>query len=203
MPFVHLDTILPWYLTVLNNPLDSKAEEKAHFWVFKTYTQVAVDLNNVKGYLESSTLLRNILLSLHCYLLSQGQSYGSSLSIGTLSLCIVESGNRRLRHFVLLIFLSFSSVLACYKWFYERMKTLISWHSRPCPICPEINFPILPFNFPLIPNFTTRLWLQKDLGSNLGYSSYCIMRAGCKTSFILPVPIFIVGIIVVNTDWFK
>lgn len=145
----------------------------------------------------------NILLFLHCYLLrSQGQNYWSSLCIGTQSLCIADSGNRRLRHFVLLIFLSVSSVLVCYKWFYERIRTLISWHSRSCPICPKINFPILPFKFPLTLNFTIRLWLQKDLGSNLGYSFYCIMRAGCKTSFILPVPIFIVGIIV-DTNWLK
>lgn len=65
--------------TVLNNPLDSKAEEKAHFRSSKTHTQVALEFSNVKGCLESSTLLRNVLPSLHCYLLNQVWSYWNSL----------------------------------------------------------------------------------------------------------------------------
>lgn len=89
----------------------------------------------------------------------------------------------------LFIFLSFSSVFGIQQMVLWKVENFIFQHSRSCPVCPWLNFPVLPLNFPLIPNFITMLWLQKDLGSNLSSPFYCVTRAGCKQNvFHSPFP---------------
>ena len=126
------------------------------------------------------------------------------VALVTLSLFILDSGNPRLRHSFLLISYLVAQSLVFNKWFYEKLKTPSLGIQGLAQGCPQINLSILPVNFPLVPNFTTRLWPQKDLGSNLGSASYCVMTAGCKTSFSLHFPIFVLGIVIVATDfWLK
>lgn len=91
-----------------------------------------MEFSNVKGCLESSTLLKNVLSSLCCYLLNQVWSHWNLCSCCCDSICylpclfvrILDSGSPRFRPSVYLIHLCIcSSSLVFNKWFYKRLKT--------------------------------------------------------------------------------
>ena len=81
------------------------------------------------------------------------------------------------------------------KWFYERLELYLLAFKALTNMSP-LAFPIsLLINFPFVSHYTSRLWLQEDLSSNLGSATFCVPRAHDLHFFS-----FVTGRIMIPTD---
>ena len=63
------------------------------------------------------------------------------------------------------------------KWFYEILELYLLAFEALTNMSP-LAFPILLLiNFPFVSQYTSTLWLQDDLSSNLGSATFCVPRA--------------------------